>query len=335
MKKNNLKNFFCILFSNLLIFSSLCLGANYYIEHNIKKFGNFLSDSGIMVRNNKNLKINLQEYDIEETKVEYADLAKEFCLEERKEFGLDKEYTKNPILVFGCSYAYGSGLKQEETFPYLLSELTQRPVLNFSRCSKHLLYSIDQFYDYNKDLSAKKMPLPNPDYVIYIYMHDHINRYLRIANIYEYYDILFPNQLSIITKIPLTRFICSCIQVRKIVKGIPYKDNSDAFLKQLILNSHKKIKELAPNAEFIIILYDQKIADMYKPIKIKFDSDRMHSNIWDELEEEDGITVVHTKDVVGFSFDRNYKLKKDIADWHPNAKAWALLTPLFAKKYIK
>ena len=30
-----------------------------------------------------------------------------------------------------------------------------------------------------------------------------------------------------------------------------------------------------------------------------------------------------------------YKLKEDIVDWHPTAKAWEVFTPMFAEKYIK
>lgn len=43
-----------------------------------------------------------------------------------------QKYTKPPILIYGCSYGYGAGLKDNEHFGYILSEQAKRPVYNFS-----------------------------------------------------------------------------------------------------------------------------------------------------------------------------------------------------------
>ena len=73
----------------------------------------------------------------------------------------------------------------------------------------------------------------------------------------------------------------------------------------------------------------------YKKSAIKFESDIINSKIWEDFAKETGAKVVRTKDITGFYFDKDYKLNEDIAGWHPNAKAWAELTPEFANKYIK
>ena len=68
---------------------------------------------------------------------------------------------------------------------------------------------------------------------------------------------------------------------------------------------------------------------------IKFESDIINSKIWSDFEKETGTKVIRTKDIMGFYFDKEYKLKEDIAAWHPNERAWIELTPKFAEKYIK
>lgn len=116
---------------------------------------------------------------------------------------------------------------------------------------------------------------------------------------------------------------------------MPYNDSSDEYLKSLMIMAQDKLKELVPNAKFIIILYNEKISDEETALKIKFDSDRINSKIWEELQNENSIIIVRTKDVTGFSFDKNYKLEEDIRGWHPNAKAWEVFTPLFVQRYIR
>ena len=63
----------------------------------------------------------------------------------------------------------------------------------------------------------------------------------------------------------------------------------------------------------------------------------LNSKIWKELEEETNgnIKIVRTKDVMGFYFDKDYKLEEDISGWHPNARVWKEFTPKFVSQYIK
>ena len=100
------------------------------------------------------------------------------------------------------------------------------------------------------------------------------------------------------------------------------------------MKSYHHIKTIAPNAKFIIIVYDEKLPADEDNLTIKYDSEILNSHIWKELENETDITIVHTKDITGFLFDKDYKLKQDIANWHPNEKAWQVFTPKFAKNYI-
>ena len=316
---------------------------NFYIDKNINTIQNFINNNNIfkniIFKRYDFLSPDINKYQIEETTVKKLELNEEnlnkFCGEQRIQFGTN--YTKKPVIVFGCSYAYGHGLKKEQTFPYLLSEQTKRPVYNFSGCGGNIIQSYNNLQRYNDFPNVS-----DTEYIIYIYMHDHINRYLTVENIYTNYYFAFPKSNNKIKenllKIPLFRFIYAIIQEKKIIMNEKNADlfikNGQRILKNIIKNTYKELKKEAPNAKMIIILYDEKMPDMYYPVRIMLDSEIQNSDIWDEIEKETDIKVVRTKDLTGFLFDKDYKLKEDIADWHPNEKAWKVFTPLFVKKYM-
>ena len=98
---------------------------------------------------------------------------------------------------------------------------------------------------------------------------------------------------------------------------------------------NKELKLVAPNAKQIFIVYNEYIPEHHTLSKIKFVVDKMNDKLWDELEKETDIQIVRTKDIMGFYFNKNYKLEADFSDWHPNARAWAEFTPKFVEKYIE
>ncbi len=342
MKK---KNKIIILIFNLFLIGFIFYSINLFIKNKIDIFIPYIRNH-YEIPIHDNLQFDIKNYETEKTTVKQlefnANSFNKFCGEERTRFG--ENYSKNPIIVLGCSYAYGHGLKKEDTFSYKLSNITKRPIYNFSGCGGDALVSFDQIH--NDDYKN----INNTEYVIYIYMHDHINRYLLIERLYRNYENLFldnednslPNKIKkYIIKFPIFKLIMTYYKERKILKAPDILspsnlENSSNFLKLIMKFLYKKIKINYPNAKFIIILYDQKIADMYNPVNIKFEWEMQKSKIWDELAQETNgdIIIVRTEDIVGFYFDKNYKLKEDISDWHPNAKVWTVFTPKFAKKYI-
>ena len=252
------------------------------------------------------------------------DLFEKFCGEERVEFG--KNYKKPPIIVSGCSYAYGHGLKKEETFSYLMSNLTQRPVFNFSLCGQDLLLSLQHAFSYIQEDENNKETLKKADYFVYVYMHDHINRFFSRDQIMNSYDRLFkPSKLEHkLIQFYLIRYILSLIRI------LPYLDKTEDWLEHVLLTAHNNVKNIAPNAKIIIVIYDEKLPDeRFFEAYIANNSD-----VWEKYQAKTGDIVIHTKDLTGFIFDKNYKLKADTAGWHPNNKAWKIFTLLFVKKYI-
>lgn len=292
-----------------------------------------------------NTVVDLSEYETEEVPDYFQVLDSteerynEFCGGARITFG-EKYNDKIPLIVFGCSYSYGHGLKIDKTFPYVLSEITKRPVYNYSICGVQALYCYNAFeldFMINLDRGEKIKDL---DYFIYVYMWDHINRYMEVDFWQQYYIRLHnPSLLDrILSKFYVFHYINMKYKIKQIMDEFPNSEKSCIYLKNIMLYIYGKIKEKSPNAKLIILIYDEKIAsDWYDANKIKYSSDVMKSHIWKELEEETngGIKVVHTKEITGFVFDKDWKLNGDISEWHPNEKVWSYLTPLFVKEYIK
>ena len=125
-----------ILLVNTIAICLFIFFINWYIEKDPQGKIN----SSILNRYTKNFdikNIDIAEYPTEDSLVKRVELTKEnmekFCGKTKIEYRETKE-EKNPIVVLGCSYAYGQGLKDKETFSYLLSEYTSRPVISFAHC---------------------------------------------------------------------------------------------------------------------------------------------------------------------------------------------------------
>jgi|GEM_PF-6345825 len=325
-----------IILSNILVLAVLLGGLNHLMlrynifpetEWNLNSFDKKIDLTGV---DYEDFAPKLLEYKVED------DLYNQFCGETRLDFGA--EYTKNPVLVFGCSYSYGHGLKREQSFPYLLSEYTKRPVLNLSKCGTDALDGLTSLDIYMQASDRKIKNQSSADYIIYIYMYDHINRYLARAQLMEYYEEFFKPSFieKCFIKIYLFKYLFAEIRKKIILHGFPESEKSERFLKRVMEYLINQFRALAPKAEIIFIIYDEKIPFYWQNYAaLKYEYRVLNSKIWQETASEYGIKVIHTKDLTGIVYDKNYKLEYDISNWHPNERVWREFTPLFAEKYIK
>ena len=323
--RKSFKNICIIIIINIFFFAAFYYLLNKCIDYDFyKKTQKF---------KNTTENIDIKDYQTEEysgNELKYnTDLFKQYCGEKRIKFG--EQYNSNPIGIIGCSYAYGHGLKKEESFPYLLSEYTKRPVNNYSECGSDANGSL------NNLIAKEAENTDKTDYIIYVYMYDHINRYLEKYFLYgNFYNVFnLSDTEKFLCKNSLIRKLFVYYKLHKIIKDYPNTKEAEKYLSVVLKNISENIKRTMPNAEFIIIIYDEKLPLNRKKSAIKFESDIINSKIWEDFAKETGTKVVRTKDITGFYFDKDYKLNEDIAGWHPNAKAWAELTPEFADKYIK
>ena len=94
---------------------------------------------------------------------------------------------KHKILLFGCSFAYGAQLAENEAFDYRLAKKYNSTVYNRSMpgWGLHLMY----YQMENNSLNALNID-KDVDTIIYVYIDDHINR---LYNFYHgfIYDNIF------------------------------------------------------------------------------------------------------------------------------------------------
>lgn len=230
-----------------------------------------------------------------------------------------KEYSKQPIILAGCSFAYGQNLENEETFGYKLAHITKRPVYNFSLPGKgfqHNLYFIqNKMYENN---------INNPEYFVYIMMSDQIRRLYTTVCLHDY--TAFPEyKLDKNNKLYLKRntypfykqFYVYYFFNNLYYTYIGYKNYKEhsVLVREYLREIKSAIKKDFPDIKFVVLFYG--------------DYEKYYNLDLYELEKEDFI-FVHTQDLSSVNiFADEYHLTP--TDFHPNEKAWDILTPEFAK----
>lgn len=227
-------------------------------------------------------------------------------------------YKKMPIIIFGCSFAYGERIDEEQTVSYKLSYLTKRPVYNRALGSwgvQHMLYQLRR-KDFYKQVKK-------PEYVIYIYINDHIRRlynYVYSAN-ELYMGLIYKKNKDELTQDHLLMPYIDGLYINKIIREYyaqkigydpkRFNQNFD-FLKLHFIKSKKELEKNYPNTKFVILIYQDSFTDR-----------------WPELEKE-GFIIIKVKDLVSVNLNNNkYKAYDNV---HPNGKAWDVILPVLIKK---
>lgn len=238
----------------------------------------------------------------------------------RKPCGL--EYKKKPILIYGCSVAYGFALSAEESFGNQLSEFTKRPVHNFGMSAKGLQHA---YFLIKNDEKIS----PEPEYVFYVFINDHFRRMYVDCNKIDTLNYLTyrvkngtlveNRQGTLADKSYLVSNFKNMAYYG--LKNI-FKDQIFDFAKLYIVSMKNEIKTKYPHAKFVLIDYDNGYFSELTPERIV------------QLKKE-GIDVV----VLNDEFQDKLKLdsyknsvSKDIFR-HPNGKAWKLVVKYLSEKY--
>lgn len=238
----------------------------------------------------------------------------------RKPCGL--KYNKKPILIYGCSVAYGFALSDEESFGNQLSELTKRPVYNFAMSAKGLQHA---YFLLKNDEKIS----PEPEYVFYVFINDHLRRMYVDCNKIDNQNYLtyhIKNGELIENK---QGTLSDKFYLASGLKNISYYGLKNIFKKQIfelaktyLISMKKEVSAKYPNAKFVLINYDNGYYTELTQERVA------------ELEEE-GIDVILLND----EFQDKLKMdsyknpaSKDIFR-HPNAKAWKLVVKYLAEKY--
>lgn len=175
----------------------------------------------------------------------------------------------------------------------------------------------------------------NPEYIIYVFINDHIRRFYmhQIWNPFETIENLrYKIKEGKVEKIkPVFFQFWNLYTIKELQRYISWKNFENTSQEDLFLNFvdfMKEIKKVSskkyPNAKFAILLYDDKIYDCNK--------DFINNSDWNLLRKE-GFYVFDTKDLTDKDLS-DLKYKSDDL-YHPNAEAWKEVIPKLVKELKK
>lgn len=243
-----------------------------------------------------------------------------------------KNNNKKSVVLFGCSFTYGDGLSEEETFSHQLFENTNGyDIYNFGISGggvQHMLYLL-------KDLNILNTLKNPPEYIIYTYIPNQIER-IR----YYYFWVSTANFISITSKFdkhnnivlekdvffpkPLYRtFIMKLFynvksKYEKTDEKKYFNDNKEMFY-QMLLQSKQIINNKYPQTKFVLLIYDDEPAN---------DCNYGMNSYFEKLSQK-GFIIIKVDDLIGMEC-KNKERQED--QFHPTVQAWKLTVPKLIQK---
>ena len=233
---------------------------------------------------------------------------------------------KTPITLFGCSFAFGQHLNDNQTLSYKLAQELKRPVFNRAIAGgsfQHMYLQVinDSFYE----------DIPFSDTVIYVMIDDHYRRemlnYFDVLNLHIHPHFLRKNNELVMEDYD-NKFM-NAIRSSYIVKTINhvYADKyiknpknaekvTDTALLYFIESRNELKKQWKNDIKFIVILYDCWEIP-YKDLLCK------------KL-KENGFSVYSVKSFTDENLMQEKYMMQD--NYHPTEAAWDLLVPSFIEK---
>ena len=239
---------------------------------------------------------------------------------------------KPPVVLFGCSFTYGSGIEYAETLGYKLAGTLKRTVYNrgISTCGiQHAIWQLE-----HEPLLDR---IPKPEYVIYTFIPDHIRRldlfvlnYDAIKVSWFNYPYLryYEKNGELVQDKSFLRQILYHSTFLKLAHVFCHKTDYPAFNTRYhqyipLLDLHLKtlsgeIKKKWPNTKFIVLVYDNWL-----------NSDLVE--VYADLRKQ-GVTILDAGMIFGVPLgDEKYIVPNDI---HPSGAAWDAIVPGLVKELL-
>ena len=323
-----LKKIFIIIFTNIIILCAVVFISDLFIYNHYKTifYNNHPKTSSIPDFGYKNY-IPSYIYDLSGFFKQKDDI----YYWGRKPDGL--KYCKGkkdcrPIVLFGCSYAYGQYLKYNQTFSYKLANKLKRPVYNrgIMGGSWHLMY----FQTNDRLGKSFYKDVPPSDTVIYIMINDHYRRtllnYFDVTDSFVYPHYTLKKDKFVMdnyNNLPVTFF--NSLYTVKHFNHI-YADNyinninnnkklTDTALKYFLLSREAMEKHWGKKIKFIVIVYD----DWYLN----------HTDVFIDKLKQNNFIVLKVSDYIKADLNSpEYKMQDN---WHPTERAYEELADAVVK----
>ena len=242
----------------------------------------------------------------------------------RKPDGLEYK-NKTPIILFGCSYAFGQHLNYNQTLSYKLAHLLHRPVYNRAMSGG----GFQHMYMQSTSDSLYKT-IPDADTVIYVMISDHYRR-----SMLYYFDMLDVHLLphysiknNKLIQDNYNNYFYNFFKSLYIVKHINhiYAEN--------YINNPKNAEKITDNAVLYFIETRKNLEERYNK-KLKFiiiffeDWEILYRELLEKKLRNNGFITVSTKDLTGVDLRTEEYSMQD--NHHPTEKTWDMLTPEIIK----
>lgn len=246
--------------------------------------------------------------------------------DEAKTYKSDITAKKRPIVTIGCSYTYGCGLEENQTFAYKLNKITGRTTYNrgIPASGPQLVYR--QISDKNF-----KSQIPESEYIIYTFIYSHLNRQFRslIAPFSSDIDLNYSLKNDTITekRHPFWFMYWSFAVKTYLEFELEYVPKNEWLLFYKTMEaSVNEMKKKYPNCKFVLLEFPDANFCWGKEAKDK----RKLTNQQISQLEELGIIYINSMELVGHDFcESKYRVEdKD----HPSELAWNELLPNLVEK---
>lgn len=236
---------------------------------------------------------------------------------------INESNEKKPIIWFGCSFAEGAGLEDNQTPCYKISKLSQRSCINKAKGATGTQF---MYYQINDDKFTDDVQ--NADFIIYTFIWNHIQRLYnyQVNPLIDMFNLrykLVNDELKNIT--PKCNPLYSSFFVKRILNNVVRKQATEEqynfkLFNKIMKETYQISQKKYPNSKFIFIEFPELSKKELPDYEIK------------ELESY-GIIVVRVKDIIGNTdiYDGKYWLPDNI---HPTEEAWDLILPKIKEKYM-
>lgn len=234
-------------------------------------------------------------------------------------------YDKNSdktIMILGCSYAYGEGLKNKENLSALLSEALKYNVINAGFGG----HGIQSAYKFLKDFWLEKEKKNNVDIFIYVYMKDHLRRIYKRNNwfsgeIYPHFEYRDSHLVEIKPIFPYiyASFLFFNLNNRIIHKKLYEELKTYKDFNIIISELQNTIKKINPNSKTIILVVPVKYTHEFIADNSMFPSNEL------TFLEELGIKVINAEELTNENLRDEKWYIEDKS--HPSSQYRQLIVP--------
>lgn len=229
---------------------------------------------------------------------------------------ISKNSQKRPIVILGCSYVEGSGLKEEQTLAYKLFEKTHRSVYKRGIPGGGIQLALPYF-----ETGKIQKDVPDAEYIIYVYLGYHIARLY--AYELDYIETEINQRYKIkngdLVKLKQPKYPCyySSFFVKKIQEKLEQIQSRKEYGEYHLFNAVmakllQEAKRNYKNTKFVILLYPSGDC-------MNTSNEIMPQEEISKLKEM-GFTVINAEDLTNLPI-RNEEYRIPDKD-HPNEKAW-------------